>query len=340
MSTIPITWVMSILAVLLGVVIAVNRRLPPSARAFLCLGLASMAVVALFIGLRLEYGMRNLGLWQPHVALVTAPALWLGFHALTAQEEVAVRTYGITFSLVALAQAALLLPVSWSADLVVSAINLVYALALAAFLRKPPEAFVHVAPHGGRTLRVALVGATVFILLLVAADASILVATLSAGEPGMVRLLSGVSGVVVLIVVIGAFIAVPLAMGAKAEAEDGDHAPAPQGEDLAMFGRIEALMTESRIYADPALTLARLGRRLGVPAREVSVAVNRVTGDNVSRYINAHRIRRAAELLSTTTLPVTEIMLEVGFQSKSTFNTEFRRIYNQTPTEHRKSLPR
>jgi hypothetical protein len=54
MSTIPITWVMSILAVLLGVVVASNRRLPVPARAFLCLGLASMAVVALFIGLRLE----------------------------------------------------------------------------------------------------------------------------------------------------------------------------------------------------------------------------------------------------------------------------------------------
>jgi len=340
MSTIPITWVMSIFAVLLGVVVAGNQRLPLPARAFLCVGLASMAVVALFIGLRLEYGMRNLGLWQPHVALVTAPLLWLGFRALTVQEDSPSRTFGLVFLLVALAQAALLLPLSWSADVVVTAMNLTYALALAVFLRRPPETFVHVAPHEVRTLRVALVGATVFILLLVAADASIMVATLSAGDAGMIRLLSGVSGVVVLIVVIGAFIAVPLAMRAKAGAEDVTKPHKPQGENLAMFNRIETLMLESQIFADPGLTLARLGRRLGVPAREVSVAVNRVTSDNMSKYINAHRIRRAAELLSTTTLPVTEIMLEVGFQSKSTFNTEFRRIYNQTPTEHRKSLPR
>lgn len=339
MSTIPITWVLSILAVLLGAVVASNRRLPFPARVFFCVGLVSMAVVASFIGLRLEYGMRNLGLWQPHIALVTAPSLWLGFRALIVQEESAFPAYGPAFLLMALAQAAMLLPVSWSADVVVTAMNLIYALALAAFLRVPREAFVHVAPHEVRTVRIALVGATVFILLLVAADASILVATLSAGDAGMVRLLSGVSGVVVLVVVIGAFIAVPLAMGAKAEAENGDHPREPRGEDLAMFSRIEALMSESRIYADPGLTLARLGRRLGVPAREVSVAVNRVTGDNVSRYINTHRIRRAAELLSTTTLPVTEIMLEVGFQSKSTFNTEFRRIHNRTPTEHRRSLP-
>ena len=340
MNTIPITWVMTILTALLGVVVVCNRRLPHPARAFFCLGLASMAVVALFIGLRLEYGMRNPGLWQPHVALITAPFLWLGFHALTVQEEPMFRSYGPALSLVALAQAALLLPVSWSADVVVTAMNLVYALALAAFLRKPPEAFVHIAPQDVRTARIALVGATVFILLLVAADASIMVATLSAGDAGMVRLLSGVSGAVVLAVVIGAVIAVPLAMGAKAGVGASDHAPEPHGEDLALFNRIETLISESRIYADPGLTLARLGRRLGVPARKVSVAVNRVTGDNVSRYINAHRIRRAAELLSTTTLPVTEIMLEVGFQSKSTFNTEFRRIYNQTPTEHRKSLRR
>ena len=96
-------------------------------------------------------------------------------------------------------------------------------------------------------------------------------------------------------------------------------------------------MAKTQIYRDPNLTLARLGRRLHNPARAVSNAVNRCTGENVSRYINAFRVQHAAALLETSDLSVTEVMLEAGFQSKSTFNTEFRRVLGTTPTLYRKS---
>jgi AraC-like DNA-binding protein len=67
----------------------------------------------------------------------------------------------------------------------------------------------------------------------------------------------------------------------------------------------------------------------------MSNAVNRCVGENFSRYINGHRIRHAQELLRETDLPITEVMFESGFVSKSSLNTEFRRIVGQTPSVFR-----
>jgi AraC-like DNA-binding protein len=337
MATIPITWVLSIFVTLLAAMLAVNGRLPPVARVCFVLGLMSMAVVAALIGLRLEYGMADLGRWQPHFAMIPAPAIWLGFRSLMLQDEDALAIVRLTLAVVAVAQVALFLPGPWSADIAVTTVNLIYALAFTVLLRKPIEAVVHIAPQQGRTLRIGLVGAVMFVLLIVAADASILLATLSAGQAGMIKLLTGASGLVVACVVLGAVVGFPLALSTRSKAPSEPRPKPAQAEDRAVFGRLEALMRDSQIFADPNLSLARLGRGLGVPARDVSVAVNRITGDNVSRYINGYRIQRAAELFRTTRLPVTEIMLDVGFVSKSTFNAEFRRIHDQTPREHRRS---
>lgn len=102
-------------------------------------------------------------------------------------------------------------------------------------------------------------------------------------------------------------------------------------------GRIEAFLSESRFYTQPDLTLSRLSRRLGLPARQISLAVNRLHGVNVSQYINSFRLDEACRLLAETNLSVTEIHLQAGFQTKSNFNREFRRRFGQSPSEWRQS---
>jgi AraC-like DNA-binding protein len=114
--------------------------------------------------------------------------------------------------------------------------------------------------------------------------------------------------------------------------------------DAELLDAFRSLMAERQLYRDPDLTLTRLGRRLGVPARRVSETVNRQLGMNVSQFINAHRIERAAELLIGSDRPVAEIMAESGFRTKSNFNREFRRVTGMTPAEFRrtsgKAVPR
>ena len=98
--------------------------------------------------------------------------------------------------------------------------------------------------------------------------------------------------------------------------------------------RLDALMTAAEPHRDPDLTLARLARRLGVPAKQLSTAVNRGTGENVSRYVNAARVRAAQDALRAGE-GVTEAMLAAGFATKSNFNREFRRVAGSTPSEWR-----
>ncbi len=105
-------------------------------------------------------------------------------------------------------------------------------------------------------------------------------------------------------------------------------------EDAEIIERLDRLMEEGRLYLDPDLTLTRIARKLGLPAKTLSSSINRVTGENVSRYINARRITAACLALEQGE-NVTEAMLGSGFNTKSNFNREFLRITGKTPREYR-----
>ncbi|AOG12793.1 helix-turn-helix domain protein (plasmid) [Agrobacterium sp. RAC06] len=79
----------------------------------------------------------------------------------------------------------------------------------------------------------------------------------------------------------------------------------------------------------------RLARKALIPARQISTAINRTTGKNFSQYVNEFRIAEACRLLAETKKLVTEVMLDVGFQTKSNFNREFRRVTDMTPAQRR-----
>ena len=107
-------------------------------------------------------------------------------------------------------------------------------------------------------------------------------------------------------------------------------------EDTAILYRIDVLMTKQLLYRDPDLTLERLGRRSGIPARRISGAINRIHGRNVSQIINEYRIDDAKRRLLSTADPVTSIMMEAGFGTKSNFHREFQRVTGMTPSAYRR----
>ncbi len=127
--------------------------------------------------------------------------------------------------------------------------------------------------------------------------------------------------------------------GPAAPAVEDDEAPdaseptsaVQAAADAALIARLDGLMVAARLYLDPDLTLARIGRRLGLPAKQVSAAVNRATGENVSRLINGYRVRHACERLAAGD-SVTQAMLASGFNTKSNFNREFLRVVGMAPS--------
>ncbi|MBD8893252.1 helix-turn-helix domain-containing protein [Roseibium litorale] len=103
------------------------------------------------------------------------------------------------------------------------------------------------------------------------------------------------------------------------------------GTDTALYASVETLMRTNQLYLDPDLTLGRIARKLHVPEKQLSTTINRVTGANVSRYINGYRIAHACDLLSDGA-SVTSAMYSSGFNTKSNFNREFLRVKGCPPS--------
>jgi AraC-like DNA-binding protein len=207
---------------------------------------------------------------------------------------------------------------------------------MATLLALPADTFINVPPHALAMVRAALSATLALLALIVTTDSLILAAAMLGGDAAVLRFLSGASGVLTAVVLVAALIGAPMVLRAVTDAGAGPNdTGAPSDADRALLAAMDSLMTEKNAYRDSNLTLSRTARRLGVPARDVSGAANRCAGVNFSRYINGHRIRHAQELLRETDLPITEVMFESGFVSKSSFNTEFRRVVGQTPSGFR-----
>lgn len=117
-----------------------------------------------------------------------------------------------------------------------------------------------------------------------------------------------------------------------AEAEESAPPRQADAQDCQIIERLEALMAAKKPYLDPDLTMSQLSRRLRIPVKQLSGAINRVTGENVSRYINAARIA-AAQTALVNGDTVTNAMLASGFNTKSNFNREFLRVTGQSPSD-------
>lgn len=91
-------------------------------------------------------------------------------------------------------------------------------------------------------------------------------------------------------------------------------------------------------YLDPGLSINELALQLKIPTRELSRYVNHFSGRNFSDFINHYRVQHACEQLragSSSKGKLLEILLDSGFNSKSSFNAIFKREMNLTPSQYR-----
>jgi len=335
MINLPLAWLVPVLATIAAVALATNSRTPVSARTFFCVFLISLAGIGLIVGLRLSFEMTWLTLVQPLIALLLGPSAYLGFLALTHEHHKSLkRPLAINAAFVVVAQFAILASAPVSADILVLGFNIVYLIRIAAFLNLDPDEFIHVPTQAMPIMRSALYATIALLGLMVAADFSIVAASLLAGDGQAMQLLSGAAGILAAFCFVVALIVAPQVLRMTGMAQQQQQ-PTPSEDDRRILAALNALMDETRLFSDNNLTLVRVARRMSLPARQVSNAINRCTGNNFSRYMNGFRIRHAQKLLCETDLPVTEIMLESGFVSKSSFNGEFRRIAGLTPSQYR-----
>ena len=111
----------------------------------------------------------------------------------------------------------------------------------------------------------------------------------------------------------------------------------PKEKVFELINRIDQYIRDSAIYTKQDLTVVDISTALKVHPRDVSIAINKHYNKNFNTYINEFRIKKAQELLKTdilTNLSIEGLSREVGFHSKASFYTAFKKATGTTPMNY------
>ncbi|WP_347217575.1 helix-turn-helix domain-containing protein [Chryseobacterium sp.] len=102
--------------------------------------------------------------------------------------------------------------------------------------------------------------------------------------------------------------------------------------------QLENIMINEKPYLNSELNLIKLAEMLSVSTHHLSYVINTGFQKNFFQYVNEFRVEYAKLLLkdSGSKLSILGIAYESGFNSKTSFNTTFKKVTGQTPSEFKK----
>ncbi len=104
--------------------------------------------------------------------------------------------------------------------------------------------------------------------------------------------------------------------------------------------RLNYFMAEEAVYMQPDLTLKSLADKLNTSPNNLSWLLNQVYQATFYEYINRHRIKafiKRIENEAHRNHTLLSLAMDVGFNSKSTFNKAFKAVTGQTPSHYIKN---
>ncbi|EQA43225.1 DNA-binding helix-turn-helix protein [Leptospira broomii serovar Hurstbridge str. 5399] len=103
--------------------------------------------------------------------------------------------------------------------------------------------------------------------------------------------------------------------------------------------RLKEILERQKFYRDNELRLTDLAAGLGLTLHQTSRYLNEIHKMSFYELINHYRVKEACRLLiANPSTSVLEIGFEVGFNSKSTFNSQFVKVTGMSPALYRKSF--
>ncbi|MFH1940874.1 MAG: helix-turn-helix domain-containing protein [bacterium] len=102
--------------------------------------------------------------------------------------------------------------------------------------------------------------------------------------------------------------------------------------------RLKEYIESEKPYLDPSITLFGLAEKTAIPSHHLSQILNTCLNQNFFDFINAYRIEESKKILSDKNngkKTILEILYETGFNSKSVFNTAFKKHTGMTPSQFR-----
>jgi AraC-like DNA-binding protein len=105
-----------------------------------------------------------------------------------------------------------------------------------------------------------------------------------------------------------------------------------EGDAALIQNRLDKLMVEKEVFKNPDLKLSDVAREINIATHQLSQHLNDNLGKNFTWYINEYRINEACKMLLTSHhITIEAIGFEVGFNSRSTFFSAFKKLKETTP---------
>jgi AraC-like DNA-binding protein len=106
----------------------------------------------------------------------------------------------------------------------------------------------------------------------------------------------------------------------------------------ANYDQLCNLILEKKLYKNANLKIGDLSEEMKFSTRNISALISTFYEGNFYDFINFYRIEEAKKLLvdSETQMTILAILYEAGFNSKSVFNSVFKKTVGETPSSYRK----
>lgn len=121
----------------------------------------------------------------------------------------------------------------------------------------------------------------------------------------------------------------------------GAYKPMESKAEEEYLKQLSSLMEKNKIYLQHDLKLTGLAEKMGLPAHVLSRLINEKYGRTFNDFVNEYRVK---EFISRLNFPgagsftLYAIALESGFNSKSSFNSAFKKITGKNPSDYKPRL--
>jgi AraC-like DNA-binding protein len=111
-----------------------------------------------------------------------------------------------------------------------------------------------------------------------------------------------------------------------------------QAQAAAHLAQLQRVMEKKQLYKNSLLTLQELADELSISPHHLSQVINTGLGKNFYDFVNGYRVEEIKRRLrdpKSAHLTILAIALDAGFNTKSSFNTFFKKHTGLTPSQYR-----
>ncbi|WEK21033.1 MAG: two-component regulator propeller domain-containing protein [Candidatus Pedobacter colombiensis] len=98
------------------------------------------------------------------------------------------------------------------------------------------------------------------------------------------------------------------------------------------------LMIINEQLINPDLDIDYLCGKIGMSRTKLYQKIKTITGQSIGEFVRSIRLRKAAEILTSEDVLITEVMYRVGIQTQSYFTKAFKKEFGKTPTQFLQDL--